>query len=55
LTTGPPITTPLCRATGDAIGGRFGECEIEAGRGGWACETGDRGKLAFTGEVYEPL
>jgi hypothetical protein len=56
LTTGPPIATPFCRPTGDEIGGRLGDCEMEDGRGGWACEMGERGgKVELTGEVYEPL
>ena len=52
MTTAPPIATPFVRATGDAIGGRLGDCEMEEGRGGWACEMGERGgNVELTGEV----
>lgn len=52
LMMGPPIATPFCRATGDAIGGKLGDCEMEDGRGGCACEMGEcGGKVELTGEV----
>jgi hypothetical protein len=52
LMVGPPIATPFCRAAGDAIGGRLGDAEMDDGRGGWACEMGERGgKVELTGEV----
>ena len=44
FTTGPPMTTLLCRATGEFIVAILGDCEMEdCWTDGCECEGGDRG------------